>query len=264
LKGAAVRSLARFPTLEVREALLKTLREEDSARVKASILSALAAGGDLSALHPVLRAGLDDPDPRVRANAVESIGLTLDPALLADLRPKLTGEAPRVMANAIVALARIPEERHAAIEALRRMFETQDRSQRLSALYAAGEVREPALARAIRVLVGHPDIDLHRNAVIALGKHDALEAVEPLCRLLVGPIEHGRAAALVLDRLGPEVREALIERLCQVSVEEREQAVRALRSCGLNYPDELEQLEAAAGSVPRSHPVILDVAAART
>ncbi len=259
LKCAAARSLAQFPSPEVRDALLAALRDEDSARVKASILSALSVRFDTAVHYPVLLAGLDDPDPRVRANAVEAIGLTGDPELVRLVRPKLDSPHPRIKANAVMALAGIPEERDTAIEALRMFLDSGDRGLVLSALHAAGELREASVYDRVKVAAGSDDPDIRRNAVIALGKYDDLDAVEPLVELLVHSAREGVPVAYALDRLGESVREALVERVAELPLAGRAAAVRAIRACGVNYPELVDQIAGGGGrSAGDTDPILLD------
>ncbi len=255
LKCAAVRSLAQFPTPEVQEALLSALKNEDSDRVKASILSALTDRFETAVHYPVLLAGLEDPDPRVRANAVEAIGLTRDPDLVARVRPCLESKHPRIRANAVVALAGVPEYRPEAVRALRRFLETGDRPLLLSALHAAGEVKDPGLLGRVREAARSTDPDIRRNAVIALGKYDDPGAVEPLARLLVDSSRAGIPVAYALDRLGEGVREALIDRVSRLSDAERVSVLRTIKACGVNYPELIDQLEASGHGEWESLPV---------
>ncbi|MBL8954215.1 MAG: HEAT repeat domain-containing protein, partial [Myxococcaceae bacterium] len=125
MRIAAAGSLRAYARPQVLEALGSALKLEGSARVKASLIAAL--GPDQKVLHPLLRASLNDADARVRANAVEAIGLSGDPELIGELRPLLDAVSPREIANVIVALARVPAHRAAAVAALERLFQSEDR-----------------------------------------------------------------------------------------------------------------------------------------
>jgi len=240
IKIAAAGSLRRFSGPEVQQAVLAALKNEQSARVKASLMAVL--GAEQAALQPVLRAGLKDEDPRVRANAVEAIGLSNDPALIAELRPLLDSASPRELANVVVALARLPAHREAARARLELIFWAEDRNLLASALWAAGELAEAAFLPAVRRYLTDADAMVRRNAVIALGKLGEPDAVEPMVKLLLGGKDDAFAMARALGRLGGREREALLMHLSQLSRQERAPALFALTHCGLNYPDELDQL----------------------
>ncbi len=263
LKCAAAGSLTRFPCPQVRDALMEALKNENSTRVKASILSALRRGFDATVHVPALLAGLEDPDPRVRSNAIEAIGLTRDPALIRRLRPYLESPYPRVKANAVIALAQVPSERPVAVRALEGFFEQGDRALLLSALHAAGELRAPSVYDRVKAAAASEDPDVRRNAVIALGKYDDPEAVSPLLDLLVASTGHGVPVAHALDRLGEEVREALIARLVDLPAAQRAKVVRVIQRCGVNYPDLVDRLERAGGDLEAEVPILLDTAPTR-
>jgi HEAT repeat protein len=190
----------------------------------------------------VLRAGLTDEDPRVRANAVEAIGLSGDPTLIAELRPLLDSASPRELANVVVALARLPAHREAARARLELIFWAEDRKLLASALWAAGELTEASFLPAVRRYLNDADAMVRRNAIIALGKLGQPEAIDPMVKLLLGGKDDAFAMARALGRLDGREREALVMHLSQLSRQERAPALFALTHCGLNYPDELDQL----------------------
>ncbi len=240
MKIAAAGSLRRFWTPEVQQAVIAALRSEQSARVKASLIAAL--GAEQAALHPILRAGLTDDDPRVRANAVEAIGLSQDPALLAELRPLLDSGSPRELANVVVALARVPQHRPAALAALQRIFESPERTLLASALWAVGETGAAQFLPILRHCASDPQAIVRRNAIISMGKLAQPEAIVPMVQLMLGARDDSFAMARALGRLDSRQREAVIMHLSRVSREQRAPALFALAHCGLNYPDELDQL----------------------
>ncbi len=240
LKIAAAGALQRFDRPEVQTALLEALTSETSARVKASLIAALGSGREV--LYPVLRAGLVDPEARVRANAVEAIGLSGDPLLISELRPLLDSVSAREIANVIVALSRVGQHRPAARDALLRIFEGADRALLASALWAAGELGDDSLAPTVRRYVGDDDAMVRRNAVIALGKLEEPGVVQAMVRLLLGPPDDAMAMARAVSRLPGGRREELLAHLSRMPRPERAQVSRAFSSCGLNYADELYQL----------------------
>ncbi len=240
MKIAAAGSLKRFEGPEVQQALLEAIRGEQSGRAKASMMAALGSGQQT--LYPVLRAGLTDPEARVRANAVEAIGLSGDRELIGELRPLLDSVSPRELANVIVALSRVPTWRPDAKTALHRIFDSGDRTLLASALWAAGELGDGALLPTLRSLMEDADAMVRRNAVIALGKLDEPGMIEPMVKLLLGPPDDAMAMARAVARLSVKEREDLLMRLSRLPRPERALVVKAFTQCGVNYPDELYQL----------------------
>lgn len=240
IKIAAAGSLTHFPGPEVQAALVAAVNDEPSTRVKASLIAAL--GQEHSALRPVLRAGLTDQEARVRANAVEAIGLSGDAALIGELRPLLESVTPREVANVVVALARVPEHRAAALSALGRVFAGNDRSLLASALWAAGEAGDADHLPLITSYLSDADPMVRRNAIIAMAKLGRAEVVPPMIALLLGPRDDAMAMARAVGRLGSREREEVLIQLTALGSEQRAQALDAFVNCGLNYPEELELL----------------------
>jgi HEAT repeat protein len=111
----------------------------------------------------------EDPEPRVRAAAVRSIGLRFATA------------ADRGLREAAVAVL----ERALADEAL----------VALGALEAAQEVGGEAVARVGSLLV-RPEPELVKEAVVCIGRHADASALEPLLSLVAHPDWSVRAEAI--------------------------------------------------------------------
>ncbi|MBL8950073.1 MAG: HEAT repeat domain-containing protein, partial [Myxococcaceae bacterium] len=165
---------------------------------------------------------------------------------IGELRPLLDAVSPREIANVIVALARVPAHRAAAVAALERLFQSEDRGLLASALWAAGEVAEPAHRGLLVERSRDSDAMVRRNAIIALGKlGEHAGVVELMVELLLGPTDDAMAMARGLGRLRASEREAVLARLAQLQPEQRATVAGVIAGCGLNYPDELERLRAA-------------------
>lgn len=260
LKVAAVRALSRFlgqrrsqaESGEVRDALLRALKETDSARVKACILSALTEEAGSAQLVPLLVTALGDADERVQANAIEALGLMKDRALLLQLVPYLESDSPRIWANAVIAVSRLPELRPRLLLALEARLGADSALWRSSALFAAGELHFPSLLGKVTEATHATDPDVQRNAWIALGKQGDLSAVGPLVDLLTGAPTQARLTARALDRLAHPVREAVVAALCMAPSRARAGALEALRTCDVNLLEELERLTAVSGGYAAS------------
>lgn len=245
LGWAAARSLAQFDTPEVKEALLQALRDSDSARVKASILSALTQERQAGHLSPLLISMLHDCDERVQANAVEAIGLLHDEQLMKYLEPFLLPVSPRSWANAVVALGRSERFRAKALASLHEQLLSPQLGFRISALYAVGELRAQSLLSFLRVATLDPEGAVRRHAWIALGKLGKPEAIGALAGMISSWDENATAAARALPQLPLELRRAIVERLTRAAPEARMAALHALETCQLNLNDEVLRLKAA-------------------
>jgi HEAT repeat protein len=111
---------------------------------------------------------LSEPDPRIRANTVESLwGLGTDEAralLLAAARD----DNNRVSGNALLALYRLGEP--SAEPALRKMAENDSAQFRATAAWAMGEIAEPQFAVLLARLVADSSQIVRKRAFSALGK----------------------------------------------------------------------------------------------
>jgi HEAT repeat protein len=149
---------------------------------------------------------------------------------------------PREVANVVVALARVPEHRDAALAALGRVFSSNDRSLLASALWAAGETGDADHLPLIKSYLADADPMVRRNAIIAMAKLGEAEAVPPMMALLLGGRDDAMAIARAVGRLGSREREEVLIQLTALGPEQRAQALDAFVNCGLNYPEELELL----------------------
>jgi hypothetical protein len=122
----------------------------------------------------------EDADPRVRANAVESMWGQRTPATLERLRKASNDPHHRVRANALVGLylADDPE----GIQGMAGMAREQDPMARSAAAWAMGRVGdrrfEPVLSQLRRGPDRHPMVQ--RNALLALARLERAEAVSDL------------------------------------------------------------------------------------
>ena len=118
----------------------------------------------------LLRECLNDPDSRVRANAVEAlerISATDEPGIW----ERLDDEDNRTRANAAKALLKLGVRE--AAETLCRMLRDADAEQRKSALWVVGELRLASLVRRIQHLAeADPESEVRQQAQQVLGSLD--------------------------------------------------------------------------------------------
>jgi len=179
----ALRSRAREPSPDVRQAVASVLGEiggaaalaelapllaDRSDRVRRAAVLALGhASGSTPREHARIRRFLRDPAPRVRAAAAVVLGRRRDrasvPALLARLRAPGTWEKPSVA----VALGRIGDRR--AVGELVVLAAHPARWLRVCALHALGEIGAPEGRPSVRAGLADPAWSVRGAAATALG-----------------------------------------------------------------------------------------------
>jgi len=136
----AVEGICQFRDKKHIELLTKFLENEDSEKVRATLIKALGELGGAKVI-PILTLYLKDPNARVRANAVEAIE-NIAGSSSANIKehfiPLLDDENNRVKANTVKALFKMGESK--AIEVLKNMIRSKDDWMRASAAYVFGVI----------------------------------------------------------------------------------------------------------------------------
>jgi len=146
--------------------------------VRSTATSALAAIPGATSKR-MLHGALYDPDPRVRANAVEAVDNTGDSESAAtELLPMLSSQDNRVRANAVKALLKLGVRE--AAETLLRMLVDEDRAQRVSALWLVDKMGLFTLvARISRMAACDADAQV-RGRAQTLVEHLGREGTPPV------------------------------------------------------------------------------------
>ena len=111
---------------------------------------------------------LAEPDPRVRANAVEALwGVDSEEARKL-LRSASRDSHGRVAGNALIGLYRLGD--HTVIPELMKMAESESRRFRTSAAWVMGETGDPRFTKSLGRMVGDPHLPLRTRAFAALGQ----------------------------------------------------------------------------------------------
>ncbi|HUU85738.1 MAG TPA: HEAT repeat domain-containing protein [Phycisphaerae bacterium] len=127
--------------------------------------SAAALLGDIggATTRRILRRLLDDPDPRVQANAIEAIDRMEVPQRDEQFLPKLEAPHHRVRATAVAALLRMQVQQ--AGEVLLDMLEDRSRAHRIAALWVVERLQLGSLLYRLEHLAQHdPDKQVQRRA----------------------------------------------------------------------------------------------------
>lgn len=112
-----------------------------------------------------LKKALSDPDPRVRANAIEAVWGGVSEDLIPLLERSIEDQHPRVVGNALVALISMGSEK--AVEHLERMTEHSAAGFRATAAWAIGHLQQADLLPRIKTMLQDRDPLVFRNALRA-------------------------------------------------------------------------------------------------
>lgn len=138
------------------------LANDVDAVVRSVAAALLADVGGVTARR-ILRRCLDDPDPRVQANAIEAIDRLEVPDRDEQIAPKLEAQHHRVRATAVAALLRMKV--HRAGEVLLDMLEDPSQAQRIAALWVVERLQLGSLLYRLEHLAQHdPDAGVRRRA----------------------------------------------------------------------------------------------------
>ena len=216
------------------ERLAERLAVETDPAVKSVLISTLGLWRPRG-LHAAVLALLDDPDARVRANALEALASWGEvPGVAEAVAARLTGGTPRERAAAILATVRLAATREALAAAL----------DQLAAL-ARGDEAERAAAAAAMGRAGYgcfvPDLirllsdaapavrGAALDAVAASHVADAATAIAAARDRETEPELRARMEA-ALARLSDETRRSIVDVLDHLSADERAHVRRALTS----------------------------------
>lgn len=154
------------PELSVARLTEKYTKEENS-RLRANMINSLGLTHNPKAIVLYTQA-LRDNDGRVRANAVEAIGLLNDPELSELLFPLLNDSHNRVRSNTAASLWKLGGM--GAILTLKQMLRSSHKQMRASAAWALGEIGALQFSDVLQDLTNDPDSDVRRCALKALAK----------------------------------------------------------------------------------------------
>lgn len=175
-----VKLLARFPTRESNQVVMKLLSDE-SANVRLAAVRCLGALKDLQAI-PTLCARLRDPDLKVQTAAIEALVEIGDPSAVVHLLEYLKDESEQVRRGAVEVLNKVVTVD--AIKDLVSALRDQDWWVRVRAADALGTLGGARVVEAVIELMNDPEDFVRRYAVEILNVVPDVRAVEPLIRAL--------------------------------------------------------------------------------
>ncbi|MFZ2961244.1 MAG: HEAT repeat domain-containing protein [Candidatus Ozemobacteraceae bacterium] len=177
LRLNAVEALARMSEKSCAPRLEEMLSREKDVWVTATLLSALSRlGGEK--LGPLFANFVNNPDARVRANAVEGFALFGGAGVKKTLEGHLHDANDRVRVNAAIALWRLGDR--SVLATVGAMTVESSKWVRASAAFALGEIGDHESVPALLKLIGDKEDVVYRNALDALGKIADVRALVPL------------------------------------------------------------------------------------
>jgi len=206
LRLHAVQALAALQHVESLPKLLELLANESDLWLRATLLTAVARLGGAE-LEPILSAHLTHQDARVRANAVEALGLLKSPGALELIRPTFRDPNDRVRVNAALALWKLGDV--TVLATLRGMCVEHNKWIKSSAAFALGEIGAPEATPDLLALLRDREEVVYRNALEALVKIGDLRALVPLLK----EKSRGRLPEATIENLLPQFAHRLRHRL---------------------------------------------------
>ena len=183
LQLAVVEALGYFRNYPALFALYEFMRSQDNVsfqvRMSATRLMTQIVG---RRMIPLLKEALAEDNPRIQANAIESLALLRRPEIIPLVSPFLNSEHRRLRANAAIALYSFPSHRDEARETIATLFHCSDSLTRFAGIYAIGELRLKEFSDELRALLPQSDGRQGRAVTAALAKMGMEEFVDSFAR----------------------------------------------------------------------------------
>jgi HEAT repeat protein len=249
---AGITALGRVRATRAADALIKLARGSDSTKLRATVAAALSRIHSPAAFD-YLQLLMEDTDPRVKANAVESLAFyQLTPEAATKIFvPSLRSEVPRLRGNAVLGLFRYRPSQ--AVDSLAQMVNSPDRMMRRAGAWCASQIQTPDTAKWVtNMVLTEQNPEVLKSGMNALQKFSRRESVDVFVRMTTHPRVEVRVLAMqILGSIGgapqvatltscykrethPKVRAAVVTSLAQLG---GQSALNTLRPY-LNDPDE--------------------------
>jgi len=198
-----LQALARLRASRAADHLVKLGKNSESRKIRATIAASLARIQSV-ATFDYLQSLLEDSDPRVKANAIESLSfyqLTQEQASRIFVLG-LRSEIPRIRGNSVLGLFKYRPTQ--ALESLTLMFKSPDRMMRRAAAFCAGQIQTPDTAHWVTTLVlTEQNSEVLKAGMNALQKFSRRESVEIFLRMINHPKPEIRILAMqILGMVG--------------------------------------------------------------
>lgn len=171
LQLAVVEALGHYRNYPALFALYELMKSQDNVsfqvRMSATRLMTEIVGRKMI---PLLEEALAEDNPRIQANALESLALLRRAEIIPLALPYLASEHRRLRTNAAIALFPFRSHREAARRTVEALYRSEDPLTRFAGIYAIGELGLTSYADSLRTWLGHADPRHRRQALAALAK----------------------------------------------------------------------------------------------
>jgi HEAT repeat protein len=141
-------------------------------------------------MTPFLLEALLHEDTRIRASAIEAIGLLRDHQTIPVLLPFLKDENHRIRVNAAIALSHFRSTRKRALETLDELFHFQSPLEQRSALYGIGVLKLKKYRKALLEMLSSTNKNTLDLVTTALARMKHPKFCPPFVQLLLDPNDH--------------------------------------------------------------------------
>lgn len=195
--------------------------------------------GSLENIRPeavrIIRQGLADDDPRVRANAIEVVASTRQIELMPKVHQLLKDDFVPVRFAAALAVG--DTEYHLAEGSVRQLLKEPDENVRIAAAYAAAKLGSAGSLNLIRKAITSSDQTVRANAALLLGKSGDESAIKLLYKALGDKSSNNNVKFMAVEaiaRLGDEqiLREKLWATVFSYYLDDRIRGITAMGALG--------------------------------
>lgn len=180
----AAMALGKMNDKSVIKPLVELLHKDKNKKVRATLLTALGNLEEAENLPIILKFGLNDNDPHVRASTIEAISKLKIPfeKVSEIIIKKLDDPNNRVVANACLALWKLGDL--SAMEHITKLVKNPDKWFRASASYILGQIANVEATNILISLKNDPEIDVRLNVAKSLGNIKNTKAITALIEML--------------------------------------------------------------------------------
>ncbi|MDP8263587.1 MAG: HEAT repeat domain-containing protein [Candidatus Ancaeobacter aquaticus] len=211
--------------------LSKMYENEDNPRVKASIIKVLGKLGGTQAAS-IIKKSISDSNARIRANTIEALALLNVPQFYSLIPERLNDTDHRVRANAAIIIFQLTMTEHYenAIRTLDTMFKNGSEEEKISSLYAFGEIKKEDYLSYFEEGLHSSEQKIKQRAILSLGNIHCVRSAKILISILrsktTSTIKDTATQSLML--LGTIGQQHIVEELQNKDVYERKFLIKAV------------------------------------
>ncbi len=195
-----------FTQHHLRETLEKLFHQVAHPHLKKLLVMNIFKHSPSHQVVPFFIETMEKADDKLKSIYLRSCQMFNDPEIVFYVRKYLEHDDPRIKSHAVIALWKF-EEQEVLKEILRKLLESEQEKNLISALYAIGEVRDRTQHEAVLEFIDHQSDNTRLHALIALAKLGDSKAQAGLLEIIFGENpELSKKAFYMLDRVSPEMR----------------------------------------------------------